>query len=87
MMIAMITTKFDSFASFIDMGGYGFYVWLSFGVSFGLLIGLTLATKMSNNAVKTQIAKQIKREQKLKLAAEKQRLSATNNSNEVISES
>ena len=25
--------QFESFSAFVDMGGYGFYVWLSFGVS------------------------------------------------------
>ena len=26
--------QFDSFADFLNMGGYAFYVWLSFGVTF-----------------------------------------------------
>ena len=26
--------QFESFAAFINMGGYAFYVWLSFGVTF-----------------------------------------------------
>ena len=25
--------QFDSFSAFLAMGGYGFYVWLSFGVT------------------------------------------------------
>lgn len=34
--------QFDSFSDFLAMGGYGFYVWISFGLSFlalGLLLG------------------------------------------------
>ena len=26
--------QFESFADFLNMGGYAFYVWLSFGVTF-----------------------------------------------------
>lgn len=25
--------EFDSLAAFLDMGGYGFFVWLSYGIS------------------------------------------------------
>ena len=32
---------FETFADFIEMGGYGFFVWLAFGVSFfGACTGL-----------------------------------------------
>jgi len=65
--------QFDSFADFINMGGYAFYVWLSFGVSFGLLFMLTLSSKLSLSKVKQDIAKQTKREQKLKEAAKMQK--------------
>jgi heme exporter protein D len=30
---------FDSFSAFIEMGGHGFYVWLSFGLTGLLIIG------------------------------------------------
>lgn len=36
-----MTFQFDSIADFFAMGGYGFYVWLSYAISFaavGLLI-------------------------------------------------
>ena len=29
--------QWNSFSEFISMGGYGFYVWLSYGVTFVLL--------------------------------------------------
>ena len=29
--------KWGSFSAFLHMGGYGFYVWSSFGLSFALL--------------------------------------------------
>jgi len=83
--------QFESLASFLDMGGYGFYVWLSFGASFALLAILIMASKQSNKVVKKQIIQQIKRQQKLKLAAEKQHAELSESSapqeNEVKSES
>jgi len=62
--------QFDSFADFLNMGGYAFYVWLSFGISGALLLILTLTSKMNHKKIKTDIIQQIKREQKLKQAAE-----------------
>ncbi|BCO18043.1 heme exporter protein D [Alteromonas sp. KC3] len=29
--------QFDSVADFLNMGGYAFYVWLSFGITFGAM--------------------------------------------------
>ncbi len=31
---------FDSFTEFLAMGGHGFYVWLSYGLTFMVLAGL-----------------------------------------------
>ncbi len=28
----------NSFAEFLAMGGYGFYVWTSYGITFGVLL-------------------------------------------------
>ncbi|MDV2856473.1 MULTISPECIES: heme exporter protein CcmD [Oceanimonas] len=36
--------KFDSWSAFLAMGGYGFYVWLSFAVTLLALLGLVVAT-------------------------------------------
>ncbi|GAA3538506.1 heme exporter protein CcmD [Zobellella aerophila] len=36
--------KFDSLSAFLAMGGYGFYVWLSFAVTLVALLGLVLAS-------------------------------------------
>jgi len=64
--------QFDSFSAFLDMGGYGFYVWLSYGVSFALILLLFVGSKINHRNTREQIARQIKREQKLKLAAQQQ---------------
>ncbi|REL31777.1 heme exporter protein CcmD [Thalassotalea euphylliae] len=64
--------QFDSFSAFLDMGGYGFFVWLSYGASIVLFLLLIVSSLKASKAIKGQIASQIKREQKLKLAAEQQ---------------
>ncbi|MCL1144357.1 heme exporter protein CcmD [Shewanella gaetbuli] len=58
--------KFDSFADFIDMGGYGFFVWLAYGVTFGCLGILILHSLSQKKKVLTEIAKKMTREDRLK---------------------
>jgi len=74
--------QFNSFSEFISMGGYGFYVWLSFGLAALLLIILFISSKLGFNKVKAQIIQKQKRENKLKLAAEQQRQSIQTEQNE-----
>lgn len=64
--------QFDSLSAFLDMGGYGFYVWLSYGVSIGSLALLVFSSINSHKKIKHQIAQRIKREAKLRQAAELQ---------------
>jgi heme exporter protein D len=64
--------QFDSFSAFITMGGYGFYVWLSYGVSLLALALLVLSSITDHKKIKQQIAQREKRENKLRLAAELQ---------------
>jgi len=63
--------QFNNFAEFINMGGYAFYVWLSYGVSAALIIYLVFASVRRNKTVLEQIAMRQKREQRLRQAAEK----------------
>lgn len=62
--------QFNSISAFLDMGGYGFYVWLSYGTSV-LAIGLLILLSYQNHQ-KTlqQIAQRYIRENKRKEAAE-----------------
>jgi len=62
--------QFDSINAFLDMGGYGFYVWLSYGVSSTALALLIFASINGHKKIKQQIAQRIKREAKLRQAAE-----------------
>lgn len=52
---------FDSFSEFWQMGGYGFFVWLAFGVSLLalalLIIESTLSKKHLFNLVRSEVAR------------------------------
>ncbi len=69
--------QFSSFSDFIAMGGHGFYVWLSYGVSTGLLLALILMSLTKHKNIIQQIKQRQKREQKLMQAAQKQQTQAT----------
>ncbi len=73
--------QFESFSAFINMGGYGFYVWLSFGVSAALIIALIFNSIMGHKQVIKDIAMRQQREEKLR-QLRKQR-NNTNTPNEV----
>jgi heme exporter protein D len=64
--------QFDSISAFLDMGGYAFYVWLSYGVSALLLTLLVYTSHNNHKKVKTKIAQRLLREVKLRKAAQKQ---------------
>ena len=72
--------QFESIADFIAMGNHGFYVWLSYGVCVLLIGGLALSNSLNDKRVKREIAKRVKREERLKLAAQK-----NDETNEVLS--
>lgn len=61
---------FDSFAAFIAMGGYGFYVWLSFGFSLLVLLGITLLSVRKAQQIKTGILQSLEREKRIRQAKE-----------------
>ena len=58
--------QFDSFSAFINMGGYGFYVWLSYGVATVLLLILILSSVTGHKQVIKNIAQRKQREDKLR---------------------
>ncbi|MDP8163306.1 heme exporter protein CcmD [Pasteurella skyensis] len=53
---------FQSWSDFFNMGGYGFYVWLAYGISFLAILVLGLQSIIS----KKTLFKEIKREQERK---------------------
>jgi len=58
--------QFASFSDFLAMGGYGFYVWLSFGVSTALILSLIFSSLASHKQVIKNIALRQQREDKLR---------------------
>jgi heme exporter protein D len=64
--------QFDNISAFLNMGGYAFYVWLSYGVSAFLIVILVLSSKANNRKVIKKIAQRQKRELKLRQAAKLQ---------------
>ncbi|WP_070375827.1 heme exporter protein CcmD [Colwellia sp. PAMC 20917] len=62
--------QFDSISAFFDMGGYAFFVWLSYGVSAFLLAALIYSSLSNHKKVKQKIALRLQREKKLRKAAQ-----------------
>ena len=78
--------QFDSFSAFLAMGGYGFYVWLSFGVSTVLILALIFSSTRGHKQIIKNIALRQQREAKLRqMRKQKSRPSniQSNPSNEV----
>lgn len=58
--------QFESFGAFLAMGGYGFYVWLSFGVSAALILALIISSLANHKNIIKNIAVRQQREEKLR---------------------
>lgn len=79
--------RFDSFSAFIDMGGYGFYVWLSYGVAAALLLILVLSSITGHKKVIKNIAQRKQREDKLRqVRKQKQEKQLKSNTSEEVTE-
>uniref|UniRef100_A0A486XY70 Heme exporter protein D n=1 Tax=Rheinheimera sp. BAL341 TaxID=1708203 RepID=A0A486XY70_9GAMM len=57
---------FQSWAEFWAMGGYGLFVWLSFGSTYLLLIALTWYSHWQQKQFAIQLAARLAREQRVK---------------------
>ncbi|WP_028117130.1 heme exporter protein CcmD [Ferrimonas senticii] len=58
--------QFSSISEFFNMGGYGIYVWLSYGTAIISLGGITIASVRKRKAVLKQIASKQAREERLR---------------------
>ncbi|MFT4926560.1 MAG: heme exporter protein D [Phenylobacterium sp.] len=61
---------FESFADFLNMGGYAFYVWLAFGFSFVVLLTLTIVSVKKTAQIKAEVFQSLDREKRIKQAKE-----------------
>ncbi|MGO2331570.1 heme exporter protein CcmD [Pseudoalteromonas sp. MIP2626] len=64
--------QFDSFSDFIAMGGYGFYVWLSFGTCALILLGILFSSLRETKHIMASVEQQIAREVRIKNANQEQ---------------
>ncbi|KJY92843.1 heme exporter CcmD [Pseudoalteromonas piscicida] len=62
--------QFESFSEFLAMGGYGFYVWLSFGSCALILAGILAGSILDGKALKQAVKAQMAREARIKKAKE-----------------
>jgi heme exporter protein D len=58
--------QFDSFQAFLDMGGYGFYVWLAFAVTFLAMIALVYESIWAKKQLIVKFGAQIARKKRIK---------------------
>jgi heme exporter protein D len=60
---------FEDITSFLDMGGYGLYVWLSFGAAGVSLLVLWLDSFFAKHRLLTQVLREQTRQARIKAAA------------------
>jgi heme exporter protein D len=61
---------FEDISSFLDMGGYGLFVWLSFGAAFVSLFVLWADSFLSKQSLLNQVLSEQARQVRIKAAAE-----------------
>ncbi|MBN6063190.1 heme exporter protein CcmD [Aggregatibacter actinomycetemcomitans] len=62
---------FQSWGEFINMGGYGFYVWLSYGLSLLAIVVLIVQSLAGKSAVLKSIKREQQRETRLQQLKQK----------------
>lgn len=62
---------FQSWNDFFYMGGYGFYVWLSYGISLVVILGLVVQSVNAKKQLFKKLAYEKQRQQRIKAAASK----------------
>ena len=59
---------FASFTDFMAMGGYAFYVWLSFGLTALCLVGIVISTRLKTRNLLGELRNKQAREARRKAA-------------------
>jgi len=60
--------QFESLADFINMGGYAFYVWLSFGVTFAAMAIIAIQSFIKHRNLLRQVVVEQERKARIKQA-------------------
>jgi len=66
--------SFVSFSEFINMGGYGFYVWLAYGVSLLSVFILCINTVQKRKKIFMQVENRTLREARIKAAENRENI-------------
>ena len=64
--------QFESFADFLNMGGYAFYVWLSFGVTFLAMGIIVIQSFIKHSNLLKQVVVEQERKARIKQARQQQ---------------
>ncbi len=56
---------FETWSDFFNMGGYGFYVWLSYGLSFLAILILAVQSYRGKGEILREVKREQAREQRL----------------------
>ena len=62
---------FQTWNDFFNMGGYGFYVWLSYGISLVAIVALVVQTIKQHKTVLQSVLREAQREVRLQRADNK----------------
>lgn len=62
---------FQTWNDFFNMGGYGFYVWLSYGISLVAIVALIIQTIKQHKTVLQSVLREAQREVRLQQADNK----------------
>lgn len=60
--------QFEDLNAFLAMGGYGLYVWLSFGISLFVLGLLLFVTRQQRLSLERDVIKEFRRRERIKAA-------------------
>ena len=64
--------EFDSVTAFFEMGGYGFFVWLAFGVSFLAMLVIYFESIIAKRKLFSFAQQEFARKQRIKAVRKKQ---------------
>ena len=64
--------QFDSFSDFFNMGGYAFYVWLSFGITFTAMLIVAVQSYVKHKSLLNTVMVERARKARIKKAREEE---------------
>lgn len=63
--------QFDSFEAFLHMGGYAFYVWLSFGVTALVMVFIAVISHKNHKKLLRRVVEESARQARIKKARQR----------------